>query len=477
MKQLILGSPGTGKTTELLRRVEVELAKGTPPDKIAFVSYTKKAADEAAARAMERFDLERSQLPYFRTIHSLCFRALHLSRDDVIDRNDLREIGRSLGIRFSGRGRIEDGPGGGGVDGDQYLSLISYAKAIRKPLEQTWNDVAPDMDWWRLSQVNDTLEKYKADAGKLDFDDMLFRYIRDGVGALPVDVAIIDEAQDNTANQWAVVRSAFSGCRAVLYAGDDDQAIYQWAGADVKAFLSLDAPGEVLGTSHRLPKAIWEYANSLALRIGERYKKDWAPANHSGSINMMPYFKDIDFSGAGSWMVLARNHFVLQEVISYFRSIGIAYRTVGGNSVRKDHLKAIILWERFRRGKELSQEDMELSFRFTDHGEDGKDRSNQYWHDALTGISVVTREYYRSILRAGGRLQDAPVIYVGTIHSVKGGEADNVVLLSDVSSKTRASFEKNPDAEHRVFYVGATRAKKNLFLVSPKTEWNYSLCS
>ena len=42
--KIILGPPGTGKTHNLLNLVEKELAKGTPPDRIAFVAFTKKAA-------------------------------------------------------------------------------------------------------------------------------------------------------------------------------------------------------------------------------------------------------------------------------------------------------------------------------------------------------------------------------------------------------------------------------------------------
>ena len=51
--------------------------------------------------------------------------------------------------------------------------------------------------------------------------------------------------------------------------------------------------------------------------------------------------------------------------------------------------------------------------------------------------------------------------------SVKGGEEDNVVLLTDLTQNTLKSYRKNPDDETRLFYVGATRAKENLHIIRP----------
>jgi DNA helicase-2/ATP-dependent DNA helicase PcrA len=57
---------------------------------------------------------------------------------------------------------------------------------------------------------------------------------------------------------------------------------------------------------------------------------------------------------------------------------------------------------------------------------------------------------------------------VSTIHGAKGGEADNVVLFTDLSPAAEAQMNINPDDTHRVFYVGVTRAKQNLFIVEPQ---------
>jgi superfamily I DNA/RNA helicase len=72
--------------------------------------------------------------------------------------------------------------------------------------------------------------------------------------------------------------------------------------------------------------------------------------------------------------------------------------------------------------------------------------------------------YIRNFLKAKSKVDDVR-IKVSTIHSVKGAEADHVVLLLNMSKASMLSMDKNPDSEHRVFYVGMTRAAKSLTIV------------
>ena len=60
-------------------------------------------------------------------------------------------------------------------------------------------------------------------------------------------------------------------------------------------------------------------------------------------------------------------------------------------------------------------------------------------------------------------------IKLSTIHASKGGECDNVVLLSDMATKSYDELYRNPDNECRNFYVGVTRTKENLHIVRSKT--------
>src|ERR1019366_5661414 len=87
---------------------------------------------------------------------------------------------------------------------------------------------------------------------------------------------------------------------------------------------------------------------------------------------------------------------------------------------------------------------------------------NREWYDVFSrGMKAEYVEYIRSCLRNGQNLSDTPRITVSTIHKIKGGEADNVAILPDMSYATYQ--EVHTDEEQRVWYVGVTRAKEKLY--------------
>ena len=90
------------------------------------------------------------------------------------------------------------------------------------------------------------------------------------------------------------------------------------------------------------------------------------------------------------------------------------------------------------------------------------------WHQALTKIAHDKREYLLSVLKRGNKLSDMRRVRLSTIHGAKGGEADNVLLLMDLSPKFAKEYAVNADNIHRLFYVGITRAKQTLHLVMPQ---------
>ena len=93
---------------------------------------------------------------------------------------------------------------------------------------------------------------------------------------------------------------------------------------------------------------------------------------------------------------------------------------------------------------------------------------NSVWYDAFNNAPSKKVSYIRKMRQNGEQLNKKPRILLSTIHGVKGGEADNVVLLTDLSRQTLREYERVPDDVNRLFYVGATRTKEHLHIVEPK---------
>ena len=81
--------------------------------------------------------------------------------------------------------------------------------------------------------------------------------------------------------------------------------------------------------------------------------------------------------------------------------------------------------------------------------------------------------YIREMLSMGEKLSKDARVKLSTIHAAKGGEADNVLLILDNTKTIRESAEKSEDKadeENRVWYVGVTSTKQNLYIMAAKKE-------
>jgi DNA helicase-2/ATP-dependent DNA helicase PcrA len=332
-----------------------------------------------------------------------------------------------------------------------------------------------------LDRFARTYAELKRERNIFDFSDMLVQ----ATGTpLDVDVAFVDEAQDLSLAQWELVKSLVPNVRRIVVAGDDDQAIYRWAGASVNTFLFLgrEYPTTVLKQSYRLPREVWQFATVLASNIQDRLPKDWSPRDGAGSVHRRTYLDEMPL-GEGSWLVLARNRVFLRQVADYLREQGYAYSTQAGDSVRPEHANAIRAHVMLGKGEHITAAKAKTLFKFIP----GKDVSTigtgkynnevlqvntrKPWFEVLSRISMSDRTYYRALLKRYGRLRDLEGPRLGTIHSVKGGEADHVLLLEDQTAATWENAQRNPDDEARVWYVGATRAKESLWLLQGDGEY------
>jgi superfamily I DNA/RNA helicase len=482
-RTLVLGGPGCGKTHRLLRVMEAALARGVDPSRVAFVSFTRAAVEEARTRACERFALQPRDLPYFRTVHSLAFRELGLRRTDVVGEEQLGEIGAALGELFTGEG-ASDGPAAG-RNADPLLTLDHYARTTMTSLRAAWDDHGGQVEWFRLKRFSDAYALYKRDRDVLDFTDMLERYVASELPAAPVEVGVVDEVQDLTLLQHAAIRKAFADASELWFAGDDDQSIHRWAGAAEDYFLAMDFEREVLPLSHRLPGNIFDLAQGVVGQIGRRFAKDQGASRPGGHVEWVASADEVDLR-SGRWLLLARTRSQLQPLVSVAREQGVVYALKKEPSVRRDHVRAIQAHESLRAGKRVEGADAAAALlaagvrREVDEAstytaaELGYD-ARPIWHDALVRIPLEDREYYLACLRRGEKLTEPPRVRIETIHGAKGAEADNVLLVTDLTYRTHRGYELDPDSEHRVLYVGLTRASASLYMVAPQTAYGYPL--
>ena len=161
MKTIILGPPGTGKTTTLLNLVEDFLRAGTSIKKIGYFSFTKKAAYEAESRAEEKFKIDKKDIPYFRTLHSLAFRTLGIKKERMMKSRDYKDFGIKCGIPIKTAWYKEDD--GVFYSDNEYLQLINKARVKEVDVldEYDNNEHLLDIERDILYLLDQELRKYK----------------------------------------------------------------------------------------------------------------------------------------------------------------------------------------------------------------------------------------------------------------------------------------------------------------------------
>lgn len=493
MRKIIFGPPGTGKTTRLLNIVEQELRIGVPPDRIAYLAFTRKAAQEAVQRACNKFKLDKKDLPWFRTIHSFVFKSMNYSQDEIMKPKHYAELSDIIKVPLVSVTSADEV--GVSIHNNEHLHIYDLSRARGTTLKQEYKRYGQiDGGFEKTNYITKSLIKYKNTMHVRDYTDLLEDYCNQG--AVPnLEVVIVDEAQDMSYLQWQVVDKIMKHAARVYLAGDDDQAIFDWAGADPGRLINAkNWEIEVLQQSYRIPKTSHDIADRLITRIKHRQPKSWRPRDYKGFSRSYAYRLSSDSFNKGQWMILARTNYLLDQIEHDLKQYGHYYSRGNQPSISNKLSNAVSSWNKLRRKQEISIDDVKSIYYYMTVGQGVKRgfkgmnfqtvpgqtfsyrelrenyglliSNNWPWQSALDKVPSSRSIYLQSImLRNKKELSQEPRIKLSTIHGAKGGEADHVMLLTDLSRKADDSFLRNRDSERRVFYVGATRAKKSLHII------------
>lgn len=498
---IVWGPPGTGKTTSLQIILKAHLVAEHPSARIMVATFTRNARKELHTRLARDFGLMEADLPWVRTIHSAAFRLLDIGPEDVMGPVALRKFGVESGYPFEGilqQKNVDDPYGTASIQtfGDwcyvaeelRRAKLLTHAEAVRQMRPP---DVAAGWNEIEARKFSETYREFKRDIHLTDFTDMLEKVL-DNELTPPISFMFVDEAQDLTPLQWAVVDLWSKEVQRVFIFGDDDQAIYSFAGADPAALWRRPGHQFVLSHSYRLLANIHAEAKTIIGRAGQRVTKDFEPHAAGGEVRREWNWLDVPFEREGTTMLLARNRAFLDEARGAlaYRAIPFTDRTSnlgvpGPHTAMGLCLRALCdlhagrlivkkqLIRNLKRGVRpgLWPDDWikpQPVYELADLLELGA--TNELIRLILQNpiaaleCSDAQRAYLNNLWTARGEagVTEVPSLELSTIHGVKGEEADHVVVSTAMTRRTHMEYQSDPDPEHRVFYVAATRAKKTL---------------
>ena len=267
----IIAPAGSGKTTTMVARLAVLLAKGVEPARICVVTFNRDAAQDLGTRVAKRLG------PAVTDATAIEVRTLHaLARQVLLDAGEGSNIlaDRLPLLRAARRRHASAGSSVPLPEASQLDTWLSAWKVEGR---------APPAD---AEAVLRTYEELLLARGAVDFDDLVVR----AADLLETDLPLrfrwqsrfehvcVDEFQDVDAAQLRLVRLLAAPQDNLFVVGDDDQTIYAWRLADVRRILRFgkDYPAArrvMLATNYRCPPAVIEASARMVAVNHERFEK------------------------------------------------------------------------------------------------------------------------------------------------------------------------------------------------------------
>ena len=297
-------------------------------------------------------------------------------------------------------------------------------------------------------------------------------------------VLVIDEAQDMAQDDFQLVRALMHQNEEmrVIAVGDDDQNIYAFRGSDSRYMQSLveqeSAKLYEMTDNYRSGIAVVDCANRYVQRIPSRLKRTTiqSATGEKGKVKTLKSFLDANIRAEGFTAILTRTNEETMQVAYELERRGMhatVAQSMGG--FRFGNLAEVRYFL-----KQLGEKD-EVSIS-EEKWQEAKQRTLEKYASStclsimqhfFVDFEVTHKSYYRSDLSEyifESNIEDFIAadnksIFVSTIHKAKGREFDTVYLLSPVPDERDIN-------DMRAYYVGLTRARRNLYLATnPPAEY------
>lgn len=287
---LLLAVPGSGKTTVLVTRLGYMIyAKGIAPEKILTVTYTVAATEDMAARFASLFGTDMADRLTFKTINGICAGIIHTygrktGRTPFALLNDEKVIADTLAKIYQKTERTYATES----DLQTVRTLITYIKnSMLTDVEIREMDKTADM---KISAIYKEYNTWLREQKLMDYDDqMVYAYTM--LQRFPELLRLyqdkfpylcVDEAQDTSKIQHAIIALLASKTENLFMVGDEDQSIYGFRAAYPEALLSFEKnhPGAkvlLMEENFRSGAGIVKAADTFIQKNTLRHKKHmWA---------------------------------------------------------------------------------------------------------------------------------------------------------------------------------------------------------
>ena len=223
----------------------------------------------------------------------------------------------------------------------------------------------------------------------------------------------------------------------------------------------------MLRYSRRISRAVQQESQIPVNRIaGIRKHKEYLPRAQEGLASTISNLGQIDLT-KGKWLILTRTKSNLLEIMKELKKKNLYYQSNKGKSFKVGLYNAAVAYTKWTIEGALEPKEINEVKEFIPGGKWDKKIP---WYDIFNADQKEIL-YIRNLISSNEKLNERARIWLSTIHAAKGGEEDNVILSLHQGSKVqkgiRLSVDKQ-DEENRVWYVGITRARNNLYKLKAK---------